>query len=151
MGNNRVFCKTCGSRMPTDKYTHITIPSGTLDSDPGVKAVVNIFTNEKAPWHEVTDALLCFFEQAPQEFWAEWLKQNTKSLIDASTRNNFSFPRHCKLTCVADVRGLDVYSRFWQYWRTHCCNSHGCNSCVFGDSSSKKYTQHVLILFPRDQ
>ena len=75
-GNNRVFCSSCGSRMPMVRESHITIPAGTLNSDPGVKPIVHIFGNSSPSWYEYTDSLPCFDGQAPNEFWENWMREN---------------------------------------------------------------------------
>jgi hypothetical protein len=70
--NVRAFCGICGSNMPVleDGDSHVTIPAGSLDDDPGVRPVVNIFVASKAPWFEILDALPQFEGFPPQEFWA---------------------------------------------------------------------------------
>ncbi len=72
-GNVRAFCGTCGSNMPVLEGggSHVTIPAGSLDDDPGVRPMVNIFVASKAPWFEISDALPQFEEFPPQEFWAD--------------------------------------------------------------------------------
>ena len=70
-GNVRSFCKTCGSNMPVleDGGAHVIIPAGTLDDDPGMRPVVHILTDSKAPWYEIGDALPRYGAFPPQEFW----------------------------------------------------------------------------------
>jgi hypothetical protein len=71
-GNARVFCRICGSNMPVLEGggSQVTIPAGSLDDDPGVRPMVNIFVASKAPWFEISDALPQFERFPPQEFWA---------------------------------------------------------------------------------
>jgi hypothetical protein len=54
-----------------DEEAHVAIPAGTLDDDPGVRPVVNIFVASKAPWFEISDGLPQFDEFPPKEFWAD--------------------------------------------------------------------------------
>ena len=69
-GNVRTFCRTCGSRLPVlEDGDHVIVPAGTLDDDPGVRPVVNIFTGSKAPWFEIEDSLPQFDAFPPPEFW----------------------------------------------------------------------------------
>jgi hypothetical protein len=59
------FCKICGSAMVNswdpepDMYG---LAMGSLDDDPGIRAVCHIFVGSKAPWHEITDGLPQFRE-----------------------------------------------------------------------------------------
>jgi hypothetical protein len=48
---------------------HVIIPAGTLDDDPGVRPIVNIFADSKAPWFDIEDSLPQFNEFPPKEFW----------------------------------------------------------------------------------
>jgi hypothetical protein len=72
--NFRAFCRVCGSNVPVleDEGTHVIIPAGALDDDPGVRPVVHIHTASKASWHEITDKLPQFAEFPPQEFWSKY-------------------------------------------------------------------------------
>lgn len=71
--DERCFCSNCGSNVPVieEKDNTVIIPAGTLDSDPGLKPAVHIFTGSKAPWYEITDSLPQFKEFAPEE----WLQK----------------------------------------------------------------------------
>lgn len=73
-GTFRAFCRHCGSGLPVleDDGTHVTIPAGTLDTDPGVRPIVHIHTASKAPWYEIADSLPQFDEFPPQSFWAPY-------------------------------------------------------------------------------
>ena len=77
-GNSRAFCAVCGSRLPVleDEGSHVIVPAGALDDDPGVRPVVHIHTGSKAPWFEITDKLPQFAEFPPQEFWAKYEKNS---------------------------------------------------------------------------
>ncbi len=70
-GNVRAFCGVCGSNMPVleENDSHVTIPAGTLDDDPGVRPVVHIFTGSRAPWFEIDGALPRFEAFPPSAFW----------------------------------------------------------------------------------
>lgn len=47
------FCKKCGSSLPwlTKSGKAVVIPAGTLDDDPQVKPVHNIYCLNRAPWY----------------------------------------------------------------------------------------------------
>jgi len=55
-----------------DDETHVIIPAGVLDGDPGVRPIVHIHTASKAEWYEIADALPQFTEFPSQEFWARY-------------------------------------------------------------------------------
>lgn len=67
---NRSFCKTCGSCIPTifEEYNNVAVPAGTLDDDPNLKPVVNIFVGSKASWYTITDDLPAYEETVPKDF-----------------------------------------------------------------------------------
>lgn len=73
-GTFRAFCKVCGSRVPVleDEGTHVIIPAGALDGDPGVRPIVHIHAASKALWFQITDALPQYAELPPPEFWARY-------------------------------------------------------------------------------
>jgi hypothetical protein len=56
-GNN--FCPNCGSPVPrlTTGGKSYLIPAGSLDADPGARADVAIFYDDRAPWMPGADAL----------------------------------------------------------------------------------------------
>jgi hypothetical protein len=59
-GNNRGFCRECGTPILSvldDHPDHYGLALGPLDDDPGVKPTMNIFTASKAPWFDITDGL----------------------------------------------------------------------------------------------
>lgn len=66
-GNQRGFCRTCGSIVPVlqEDRPSVVIAAGTLDDDPGVRPVLHIFTGSKAPWWEIRDELPQFEEFPP--------------------------------------------------------------------------------------
>jgi hypothetical protein len=58
-GKERFFCPRCGSHLVAawkDRPT-VIVRLGSLDSDPGARAVVHIWTSHQAPWYEIGDAL----------------------------------------------------------------------------------------------
>lgn len=79
--NFRAFCRVCGSNVPVleDEGTHVTIPAGALDDDPGVRPIVHIHTASKAPWYAVTDELPQFAEFPPDAFWSQYERVNGES------------------------------------------------------------------------
>ena len=58
------FCKTCGSTLPwiTQSKKAMIVPAGTLDNDPKVKPIHNIFYADKACWYENVDTLVKYDE-----------------------------------------------------------------------------------------
>jgi hypothetical protein len=63
-GKRRFFCPRCGSHLMaawTDA-PHVIVRVGSLDSDPGGRPLVHIWTSQKAPWHEISDGLPAFAE-----------------------------------------------------------------------------------------
>ncbi len=75
--DDRCFCSNCGSNVPVieKEDNNVIIPAGTLDTDPGIKPIVHIFTGSKAPWYEITDSLPQFEEFAPEEWIQEVLRK----------------------------------------------------------------------------
>ena len=53
------FCKQCGSSLPwaVKGGKNIVVTAGTLDSDPGIRPLWNIFWKSKASWYEGTGHL----------------------------------------------------------------------------------------------
>ena len=54
------FCKNCGSSLPwlTQSKKSVVIPAGTLDQDPEVRPMHNIFYADRACWYESVDELV---------------------------------------------------------------------------------------------
>lgn len=48
-----VFCRHCGSSMPwqTQSGKGVVVPAGTLDDDPGIVPMQNIFCASRATWY----------------------------------------------------------------------------------------------------
>jgi len=61
------FCMTCGSLLPrvSPAAARINIPTGVLDTDPGLTPRLHIYVGSKAPWFEITDDLPQFEETPP--------------------------------------------------------------------------------------
>ncbi len=53
------FCGRCGSLAPRPipKLGLYLLPMGLLDTDPPIRPACHIFTADKAPWFEISDAL----------------------------------------------------------------------------------------------
>ncbi len=71
------FCEICGSRLPSvlDHLNHVVVPAGTLDDDPDLRPIVNIYVGSKAPWYQISDGLPAYEENAEDEFWARHSKE----------------------------------------------------------------------------
>ena len=54
------FCKKCGSSLPwkTKSGKAYIVPAGTLNDDPEVKPIHNIYCADKAPWYEDPASLI---------------------------------------------------------------------------------------------
>lgn len=76
--DDRCFCSHCGSNVPVieKQDNNVIIPAGTLDTDPGIKPIVHIFTGSKALWYEITDSLPQFEEYASDEWINKALRRN---------------------------------------------------------------------------
>ncbi len=53
------FCTCCGSSMPWEVQggKNIVVTAGTLDDDPGIRPMWNIFSGSRACWFEGTESL----------------------------------------------------------------------------------------------
>ncbi len=58
------FCKKCGSSLPwlTQSGKAVVVPAGTLNDDPKIRPVHNIYFADKAPWHKEVDDLTKYEE-----------------------------------------------------------------------------------------
>ena len=54
------FCKKCGSSLPwlTQSGKAVVIPAGTIDGDPGIRPIHNVFYANKAPWYVDPEGLI---------------------------------------------------------------------------------------------
>lgn len=62
------FCTQCGGSAPriSRERGFVSVPAGTLDTDPGIRAQAHIYVGSKAPWFEITDAVPQHAEMPPQ-------------------------------------------------------------------------------------
>ena len=53
------FCSRCGGKVPRPSPERgiVTVPAGSLDTDPGMRAQAHIYTADKAPWFDITGPL----------------------------------------------------------------------------------------------
>ncbi len=58
-GFTRCFCRNCGSFLPklSRNRQFWVVPSGLLDSDPGIRPQANIYWSEHAPWYVSADQI----------------------------------------------------------------------------------------------
>lgn len=58
------FCKQCGSSLPwlSKSGRAVVIPAGTLDEDPGIRPIHNIFYQDRAPWRKAVEDLVSYDE-----------------------------------------------------------------------------------------
>jgi hypothetical protein len=73
-GEERTFCRVCGSTLVTlfrDRPDELGLALGTLDGDPGVRPWAHVFVGSKAAWYEIDDDLPRFFATAPPPAGAE--------------------------------------------------------------------------------
>ena len=63
------FCTICGSNLPWHSQSGrgVIIPAGTLDEDPGVRPVQNIYFGSGAAWREAVDDLPQHDELPPRK------------------------------------------------------------------------------------
>jgi hypothetical protein len=67
-GKFRAFCSHCGSPMysrTTSDATTMRVRLGTLNEDPGRRALAHVWVSSKAPWFDITDDLPQFPEAPP--------------------------------------------------------------------------------------
>jgi len=57
------FCRHCGSLVARERDAgSMQIPAGSLDQDPQIRPVANIFTASKASWSTLDESITCFPE-----------------------------------------------------------------------------------------
>ena len=69
-GVERTFCARCGSTLQFVSEKNpgkVEVALGTLDDDPGIRALRHIFVASKAPWFEITDGLPQFPESSAKK------------------------------------------------------------------------------------
>lgn len=61
------FCTRCGGGAPRANRERgfVSIPAGTLDTDPGIRPVAHIYVESKAPWFEITGDVPQYAEMPP--------------------------------------------------------------------------------------
>jgi hypothetical protein len=61
------FCTRCGGKVPRVARDRgmVSVPAGTLDTDPGMRPQAHIYVASKAPWFEITDDLPQYPEGPP--------------------------------------------------------------------------------------
>ncbi len=61
------FCRHCAGALPRVALDRgmVVIPAGSLDTDPPLRSQRHIFTNYKAAWFDITDALPQYAEGPP--------------------------------------------------------------------------------------
>lgn len=61
------FCTRCGSSAPriSRERGMVSVPAGTLDTDPGIRAQAHIYVESKAPWFTITDNVPQHAEMPP--------------------------------------------------------------------------------------
>ena len=62
------FCRRCGSAVPRVSAARniVSVPAGSLDSEPGIEPTGHIYVGSKAPWFEITGDLPQFAEMPPR-------------------------------------------------------------------------------------
>lgn len=63
------FCSECGSNLPWHSRSGkaVIVPAGTLDGDPHMKPMANVFYGSRAEWHVDTGTLPTFDGLPPRE------------------------------------------------------------------------------------
>jgi hypothetical protein len=63
------FCRNCGSSLPwlTQSGTAVVVPAGTLDGDPDVRPIQNIFFGSRAAWYTEPGAIPAHDELPPKK------------------------------------------------------------------------------------
>ncbi len=58
------FCTRCGSSLPwlAQSGEAVIVPAGTLDEDPDIRPIHNIFFQDRAPWLKPVEALVSYDE-----------------------------------------------------------------------------------------
>jgi hypothetical protein len=63
------FCKNCGSSLPwlTQSGKAVVVPAGTLDGDPEVRPIHNIYCGSQAVWYTEPNSLPTYDELPPRK------------------------------------------------------------------------------------
>ena len=76
-GKSRYFCSNCGSPIYShgEKTKHVvSVRSGTLKQDPGLRVAYHAFATSKAAWDEIRDELPQFDEWPDPELVKQLMK-----------------------------------------------------------------------------
>lgn len=86
-GNFRTFCRICGSRTPVvrPQINSVTVPVGSLESDPSVRPEVHLFAGSRAPWYEIPDDLKRFEEMGTAADWQPYIEKSQRLARRAQT------------------------------------------------------------------
>lgn len=126
-GIHRAFCKQCGSRTPQtgDASPHFTVPAGTLDSDPGVRPVVSVFSSSKAPWCAMDEAIPSLPDGGSMEFWSSFAparafmevltRPSTVDVPSADTAPASPVATVMKLLAALGARDLEAARAYWSH------------------------------------
>ena len=62
------FCTRCGSSLPwlAKSGKVVVVPAGTLDDDPGIQPLQNVFWDSRAGWYAEPDALPKYAQLPPK-------------------------------------------------------------------------------------
>ena len=76
-GNCRNFCRVCGSRAPVvrEQINTVTVPVGSLESDPGLRPAIHLFVGSKAPWYRIVDDLPQLAEMGSADDWQPYIEK----------------------------------------------------------------------------
>jgi hypothetical protein len=78
-GINRAFCSRCGSRLPQQNLNGVvSVPTGTLDADPGVTPEINIYTDSKRRWATIDGSIESLPGQGSPEFWEKFMQSKSR-------------------------------------------------------------------------
>lgn len=63
------FCRNCGSSLPwlTQSGRAVVVPAGTLDGDPDVRPIQNVFFASRAAWYTEPGAIPAHDELPPKQ------------------------------------------------------------------------------------
>lgn len=63
------FCKNCGSSLPwlSQSGTAVIVPAGTLDDEPEIRPIQNIYVGSGAGWYEEPASLPRYAELPPKQ------------------------------------------------------------------------------------
>lgn len=71
-GAVRMFCSRCGSPVcmrGRDDMPLVRVRLGLIEDDPGIRPSAHVWTQSKARWFEITDALRRFAREGPRRYF----------------------------------------------------------------------------------